>query len=148
MHSANIQLVLRSTLTKSLDLSNPKDVLDITIAQAFTNGNRFHDQRELAAATSEDIDLTTLEDALGDALAFTKVQAVLVRNLSEENEIEVGGAAATPFIDDPVVIKRNGTFLLYTGDATGYLVDANAKLLKVNNPGASSSKYQIVIVGA
>lgn len=148
MQQANIQLSVRSTLTKSLDLSNPKDLLDITIAQAFNNGTRFHDQRELPANTSEDIDLTLLEDALGDSLAFTKIQAVFVRNLSEENELNVGGAAATPFLNDPVVIRRNGIFLLYTGDATGYVVDANSKLLKVENNGASSTKYQIILVGA
>jgi hypothetical protein len=116
----------------------------------------FSDTRQLAASTSEDLDLAgSLAGPLGAAVVFATVKAILVKAAAgNTNNVVVGGASANQFVGpfgdaaDTIAVKPGGTLLL-TAPKTGWTVGAGtADLLKIGNSGAGSVvNYDIVILG-
>ena len=118
----------------------------------------WHDQRTLAASTSEDVDLSgVLTDSFGTVVALARVKAIIVSAATANGGlIQVGGASATQFINwvanasDVVQVRAGGFMLLVAPDATAYAVTAGTgDLLKVaNTDGVASGTYDIYIIGA
>ena len=153
--------------TGTSDLSTLTDVVNGTTlpSWAITSGTGanqadliFHDQRTLAASTSEELDLAgSLTDSFGTTLTFARIKAVVVyAATANAGLIQVGGAAANGFINwvasatDIIQVRAGGTFAIIAPDATAYAVTAGTgDLLKINNTdGAGAGVYDIYIIGA
>lgn len=162
--TGNLTVDLGTTYLNTLDLSSPTDVLAVNKQWALTNGVGddqadvvWHDQRTLAATTSESLDLYgSLTGPLGVTVNMVKVKALYIENLSTLYELKVGGAASEEWTSwvgasgDKVYIKPGGALLLVAPKAAGYSLGAagaNAQL-KIENTGAGECTYNIVVVGA
>ena len=120
----------------------------------------FSDTRTLAASASEDLDLigTTLLDAFGAVVTFTKIKALIVSAAAANtNNVLVGGVASglstilVPAATGIMTVRPGATFAVFAGqaDATGYGVTATtADLLHIaNSAGSTSVTFDIIIVG-
>ena len=118
----------------------------------------WHDQRTLAASTSEDLDLAgSLTDAFGATMTFARVKAIIVSAAAANGSlIQVGGASSNQFINwvanssDIIQVVPGGFMLLAAPDAVAYAVTASTgDLLKIaNTDGAAAGTYDIYIIGA
>lgn len=162
------QVVVKFDLqqTNVLDLATGTFPLAFTTAFTFTDGagansinQIWSDTRTLTASSTEDLDLsgTALQNAFGTNIAFARVKAIYVKAASgNTNNVLVGGAAAAQFanwtsaVNDVLVVRPGGAFLLVAPDATGYAVTATtADLLMIaNSAGSTSVTYDIAILGA
>jgi hypothetical protein len=157
---------ISGTLTGALDLNSPASQLDYDKVFNLATGTGagqadrvWHDQRTLAASTSEDLDLAgALEDALGSPFVLARVKGLLVFAAEANvNNVVVGAASATAWA---ALLGATGTLTVRPGalvaafagkaDATGYVcASGSTDLLKIANGGAGTSvTYDIVIVGA
>jgi len=152
--------------TGSADLTSPTEtVIDsanwpVWTVTDGTGANQmdiiWHDQRTLAATTSENLDLAgSLTDTYGTTLTFVKVKFIYVGAATANGGlIQVGGAASNAFVNwvanssDIIQVRAGGAFILYTPDATGYAVTAGTDdILKINNTDSAEATYDIVIGG-
>lgn len=116
------------------------------------------DTRTLTASSSEDLDLAgSLVDAIGQAVTFARVKAILIRPAAANtNNVIVGGASSNQFLTwvggatHTVTVRPGGLFALCAPDATAYAVTAGTgDLLKIANSSSGTSvTYDIVILGA
>jgi hypothetical protein len=151
--------------TSPLDLNTPSSPLDYAVNTVLASGvgadqadRIFHDQRTLAASTSENLDLAgVLVDAFGAVLTFARVKGIIVAPAAgNTNAVEVGGVAnglagwVGDATSDKVVVRKGGLFLLLAPDAVAYPVTAGtADLIKIANSGAGTPvTYDVVIIGA
>ena len=160
--NTTVKLSLQATLRKSLDLTTAQDPLNFTQTVTLTSGTgadqadqSWHDRRTLASAASEELDLSgALADAFGDTLALARVKALYVKNLSDDDTLLIGGAAAGAlglFSDttDRFQLRPGGIFLFTAPDAVGIPVGSNDKLkLEHSGDTTTSLDYEIVIIGA
>jgi hypothetical protein len=119
----------------------------------------FSDQRTIAPSGTDDLDLNgaTLLDPFGNALAFTKVKAVLVfAAAANTNNVIIGNAAATQFVGwfgaatHTISLPPGGFCLIGRTDATGWACAGGATdLLRLTNSAAGTSvTYDILVLGA
>ena len=169
---------MASSLSGSLSISGAIDYVGASVSSTLTdkiagvieswtiaNGTganqadiMWHDQRTLAASTSEDLDLSgVLTDSFGVSVALARVKAIIVSAASANGGlIQVGGASSNQFINwvanasDIIQIRAGGFMLLVAPDATAYAVTATTgDLLKIaNTDGAAAGTYDIYIIGA
>lgn len=162
--TSRVRVELAALLTGTHDFSPPSANLNKAKAWSFGNGTAagqadrvWSDRRTLAASASESLDLAgSLSDALGAAVTFAKVRALLIEaSTGNTNNVVVGGAASNAFVNwvsdatDKVVIKPGGLLLLVAPDTGGYGVTAaTGDLLQVANSGAGTGvTYDIAILG-
>jgi hypothetical protein len=117
----------------------------------------FQDQRTLAASATENLDLQTgaLLDIFGNAIALSKVKAIVVTALgTNTNNVLVGGAGSNAFTGpfgsttDVNTVVPGGTLVLVAPTAGGYTVDGTHKLLKIANSSSGTQViYNIIIFG-
>jgi hypothetical protein len=163
--TASAGMTMQVTLKKGDVQNTPVDSLQSgngafggfgwTLTQGSGSGKAslsWHRQSTLAPTITETWDLVTLTDAFGAAVAFTKVKWFLVRITVPVTGIYliVGAAAATiwsaPFGDPTdTVLVRDTLWMMNAID--GWTVSGANKFLKINNPGATTVVYDIVIVG-
>ncbi len=114
------------------------------------------DQRTLTASSTENLDLYgSLVSPLGTTLNFTKIKAIMVYAASTNiNNVLVGGGTAgmanwVGNINDIVVVRPGGFFMIAAPDATAYAVtDTTADILKIANSSSGTSVvYDIIIIG-
>lgn len=145
-----------------LDLGAQKATLpfpaEIVIGSGTGSGQSdlaYFDQRPLAGATTEDLDLRGgLTDAFGQVLNFIEVTAIYIKAGAANNgDLVVGGDGAAAFLGpfdnatDKVNIGPGQTFLV-TNTTTGWPTTAGtADLLQVQNEGAGAATYDICIIG-
>ncbi|MGL3208693.1 hypothetical protein [Bradyrhizobium sp. BR 1433] len=115
----------------------------------------FVDDRVLATATSENLDLSgVLVDAFGQTIAAANIKAIEISaDPANTTNLTVGGAAANtfvgPFADptDALVLKPGARAVLF--DPAGWTVTAaTGDLLKVANSAGASATYRIKLLGA
>lgn len=115
----------------------------------------FMDQRALASATSENIDLSgVLVDGFGQTINAAKVKAIEIENPeASTTNITVGGAASNtwtgPFADptDAIVLKPGDRFV--AASRTGWTVTASTgDILKIANGAGAGANYNIKIIAA
>jgi len=164
--ASKVNLGVSASLSSALDLVSPAARLSQRYTTELSDGTAagsadkvFSDTRTLGASATENLDLAgSLTDALGAALTFAKVKAIIVHaSAANTNNVILGGDATTTFFGifadetDAVVIRPGATFALFCGeaDAAGYAVTAaTADLLKVTNSGAGTGvTYDIIIIG-
>ncbi|KAF0129254.1 MAG: hypothetical protein FD152_2211 [Xanthobacteraceae bacterium] len=116
----------------------------------------FSDTRSIPASSNDDLDLTSLTDPLGAALAFAGVKAIYIEAAAANiNEVVVGGhdtaAFLGPFADasDKVKLKAGEVLLVTNRTAAGWAVTATtADILRIANGGSGSAVgYSIILVG-
>lgn len=164
-----ISLAFGWTFTNAQDLSTPRDsaALALTLADLAngTGANQvntlWHDQRTLATATAENIDMFDFgggtPSPLGTAIANASVKVLLIQNTHATDALTIGGEGSGAAWNSPfgasdtatVSLPAGGTLLLIAPTAAGFAVaDTTNHLLKINNPGANSVTYKIVALGA
>lgn len=116
----------------------------------------------IAAAASEDIDLSSAwVDAFGDAVAYLRIKALMVKNASvtanTDTELRIGASGGNEWIawcgavGDYVRVFHGGFFAIGSpGDADndGYVVGPGATdLLRINNAGADEAIAIVTVLG-
>lgn len=162
--TSQILISFTSALTSALDLVTASAPLSYKHTLSLTNGTGanqankvWSDQRTLAASATEDLDLAGgITDALGATITLTKIKAIAIHASSANtNSVLVGGATANQLanwvgnVNDVVVVKPGGTFVLTAPDANGIGVTADTgDLLKIaNSAGSTSVTYDIIVIG-
>ncbi len=151
-----------------LALSTLTDAAKLSYSQGLSDGvdqdeadTLWHDQRTLASAASEDLDLLALDSAaFGSAVAFgfAKVKALMLINLATVagEDLLVGGAGAggdawsAPLDGDPdakIVVPADSALLLVNRKNGWDVASGVSQMLRVANAGAGSIDYKIAIVG-
>lgn len=158
---ATVKVTLEATCRKSQSLGTAQDPLLLARSVPLTSGTgagqadrSFHGRRTLASEAGEDLDLSTLADAFGDAVAMARLRVLYVRNLSSTDGLLVGGAAAGAlglFADagDVLNLPAQGILLVTAPAAEGVVVGENAKL-RCQHAGQTGAdlEYEIVLLGA
>jgi hypothetical protein len=168
-------MAVTATLRGSIDLTQTggndyDDKLKATIAKtiSLTDGTAannadliFVDQRTVATATNDDIDLAgSLTDAFGVTITFAEIVAVLVINgpisgSANTTDLTIG-AGSNPFVGflggtAPTIgpIKPGGVFMIFAGDAAGVgtVTAGTGDILRIANSSGASATYQICIIG-
>jgi hypothetical protein len=148
--------------TGPLDLSTPIDELNLDRSIVFTNGTGanqanmiFHDQRTLADAANEVLDLYasgTLKDPLGTVLTMAKLKFLFIKNGSADANLLIGGAT-TPVglfnvATDVLKLPPGGQFEWTAPNAAGLDLSTNKNLkLAHDGTGSSTLTYDIIAIG-
>jgi len=144
-----------------------RDSNALALVMRFTDGTGkgqfdklFHDRRTVAAASNDDLDLTSgvLEDIFGGQFIVARIRAFAIQLLSTDPDAtaEVGGAAANPWAgwlkgsDDAVLIEPEGIVLFVAPSAAGYPVTADSSdILRIRAPDAVQGiQYDIAMLGS
>lgn len=160
--SGEIILTINAQQTGSADLGNPrmaldpiKEVLQLTSGTDAVNKANvlFSDSRNLAASTSEDLDLAgALTDAFGATITAAEVVAIFVKaHATNTNNVVVGGATQ-PFAGP---LGATGTYAIKPDEwyvavsRAGWAVGAGATddLKIANSAGGSAVDYDIIVIG-
>lgn len=118
----------------------------------------WHDQRTVAATTSDDLDLAgSLTNAFGETITFTAVKLIIVSIDSPDGtkSLRVGPQNGTnpwqgPFGGTTAAIYLTVyEWLALCNSFSGYgtITAGSADTLRIYNPGAGSVTYNIVILG-
>jgi hypothetical protein len=153
---------------EALDLSTVTDAARLEYAGSLVDGTAtdqadklWHDERTLAAGTSENLDLTSLASPLFGGtvtIAFAKVKVLLIVNTSTVagNVLLVGGAGAggngwgAPWdnnADAKAAVPGDAALLLVNKKSGWAVANGSADVLKIANSGTGSVTYRIAIVG-
>ncbi len=156
--TTQILVEIDAKLRSQLDLVNPaadlhkQKTINLADGDGLNQSDRiFSDKRTLDAGTNEELDLSNLTDALGNAVVLGHVKGLYVA--PEGGLCHVGGATSglTAWGDasDFSIVRDGGAMLLTAPDATGYAVTSGVDdKLKVANPGAAAITYEVIIIGA
>lgn len=161
---ANIQVDIGSNLSGTATVGTNNHQISRSISQAFSDGagmnqaeQVFAQTAQLAASAVDSIDLAGgVSNALGQALTFTKIKAIVVEAaVDNQGTISIGGnanALSSIFGDpaDTLVLKPGSAFVLTGPDAAGYAVTATtADVLDItNDDGVNTADYTITVIGA
>jgi hypothetical protein len=167
--AVDIKASLHWLFQESLDLATVTDTARLEYARSFVDGvaidqadKLWHDERTLASAASENLDLTGLTNSVFGStvtISFAQVKALLIVNLATtaNEDLAVGGAGAgangwhAPFkgnADAKVVVPAD-SMLLWVNKKHGWtVINGSSDVLKVANDGLASVTYRIVVVGA
>jgi len=110
----------------------------------------------ITASSSTSLDLTSLTDALGDAIVFAKVKAMAVfAHAANTNNVLVGNGTDPWYAwadagTDVITVVPGGLFMLVAPTAAGFAVTAStAMTLKLANSSSGTSVVlDIVLIGA
>lgn len=111
----------------------------------------------LLNSTSETWTLSALTDALGRAVVFARVRAILIipQSIVEGDDLTIGGAALHEWTalmgaaGATFPVKSLGAYFGIAMNTTGYIVGiGTSDQLKVNNLSTHSITYQIGLIGA
>jgi hypothetical protein len=160
--TSDIRISVVGELVGAGDLGNPSQkfsrLLTLTLATgtgASQADKVFSDQRTLTASATEDLDFAgSLTDALGAALTFAKIKAILVfAATTNTNNVVISRPAANGLVifeaaSDAIAVKPGGCFI-WACPGTGITVTAGTgDLLTFTNSAAGTSViYDIVVIG-
>lgn len=133
-------------------------VLSLTNGTGSGNANfAWADQLTINASSSTTLDLSSLTDRFGNAIAPTIVKLFAIRLTSSSDTaatISIGNAAATQWVsilegtNDLAKIRYQGFAIFACKDATGYAIGGSNKSLKIlNNSGTQSVVVDVLVVG-
>ena len=163
--TAQIKSSLHWLFQESLDLATVEDDAKLEYDKTLADGTAddqadkvWHDSRTLAAAASDDLDLTALTHTIFGStvtISFAKIKAVLIINTSTTtgDDLTVGGAAAQEWTawvaaaGDKVRVPADSC-LLISNKKTGWTVTNGASdTLRITNAGANPVTYKIAVLG-
>ncbi len=166
--TTTLDLNLTANLASTLDLGTSASNESKRVYKKLTDGTGidqsqivFSDNRTLANATSENLDLFDFVgalDSLGRTYAQLKIVAILIVNKSiiAGDNLKVGGegsAAAWNSLFDAsdtakAIVGPGGCLFAFNPSVAAFAVtDASNHLLKIDNPGANSINYDIMVIG-
>lgn len=164
---AEITAAIKAAQTGPNDFGGPAFNLDMGAVLATTLGVAagqadilFADQRTVASATNDDIDLAgALANAFGQTITAAELVAILIINAPISGAANTTnltiGAGSNPFIGflggtSPTIgpIRPGGFVLLGCGDAAGLgaVVAGTGDILRIANSSGAPASYQIAIV--
>lgn len=161
------------TITKSINVTNTiDDTIDIpsvntvsgsssfpSLTQTITDGTAagqankmYRSYRNVGASSSETLDLTSLTNFHGDAVAFTGIKSLTIAIISPDGtkKLTVGNAASNSFqgpLSSAATVDIYYDHEFKNWSAGGFTVDSTHKSLKVANAGASTVYYAILALG-
>lgn len=151
------------TMTRSMDLVAPQVDIVRKYQQDYGDGTGidqaqfiFSDTRPLAATTAENVDLSgALANPLGSTLVFSAVKELLIHAADTNvGNLKIGEGIANAFVGPfgagsvGIQVPPGGLLHLSNPSAAGWAVTGGSgDLLKVENLGAGSASYDIIIVG-
>lgn len=167
--TTSLTVALKADLRNPGTLTTPQDLVDLVKAIALPDGTgsgtarkSYHDQRTLAASSGEDLDFSgSLTDALGQAFALTKIQAlVCIAGAANPGNIlvAVGKAAAiNSFLtsaqvagaaDMGIAIQPGGILVLASGGAGYDVTAATADLFRWSSSASTGNHtLDIYVIG-
>ena len=154
--SGTIGLAISITGSKALDLStmtdpfrNPTQSVSIADGAGVNSAEaHYHDQISIPDGDDTTLDLETLTDPFGDALAFTKIKALLIQNLSEDATLIVGNPTANPVWltgTNVIPVPPGGRLYVECHTAAGITVDATHSDLKLTHDGTGTDAMLVNI---
>jgi hypothetical protein len=162
--SGRVQVWLDHDYQKDGTISTTRDQAQIRADQEYSDGTGtetavidrlWYSQRQLASATSEEIDLAGwITDAFGSTISFARVKALFIRNTSTSQTLTIGNATAPwagPFSPATATfsIPPSG-FAAWQAPLVGWPVTATTgDRLKIANDAGSGATctYDIWVVG-
>ncbi len=163
--TAQIKASLHWLFQESLDLATVEDDAKLEYDESLADGTAddqadkvWHDSRTLAAAASDDLDLTALVHTIFGStvtISFAKIKAILIVNTSTTtgDDLTVGGAASQEWTawvaaaGDKVRVPADSC-LLISNKKTGWTVtDGASDTLRITNAGANPVTYKIAVLG-
>lgn len=161
--TGSLKVTAIGTLLRDIDLGSTQYNLSYSKSYSITNGtssnqcnNVWTDTRTIAASGTDDIDLAGgIANAFGTTLTFTAIKGIVIEaDSANTNNVLVGGDAAalagwTSNVNDVVVVRPGGIFVLYDPGAAGYTVTGTtADVLQIANSSSGTSvTYNIIILG-
>ncbi len=161
LQSSQVGISLKHKNSQVADFRTPVDEVNLAISQIFAAGTASEkadlvfgpDQRTLAGGATESLDLIGggLVDAFGTALAFVKVRALVIQNLSATKILTIGNDA-NPLVflgagASTVILPPKGMLAL-VNPMTGWTVTAGTgDKIKIANDAGDPADYLIWIVG-
>lgn len=161
--TGEVSVKVQSKLSSSQDLSNAIATLTKTFSTPFTNGtganqasNVWSDRRSVLTATNEDLDLAggSLSNALGAALTFTEVKAIIIYALPANTgvlSITRPAANGLPFLlaaGDGFSLSPGSLFVYTNPSDAGIAVTAGTgDLINIANASGATQSYEIIIIG-
>ena len=157
-----LRVQLSTLLQDALDLSSPEDRLDWFEKWVIADGEGadqaeevWHDTRTVAGSATDSLDLAGggLLNALGQAVTFTRVKAIILKAAAANpNTLEVTqSASGIPFLKantDAILLGAGDLLVLTRRGATGIAVGAGATDdLAIVNPAAGSCTYTVILIG-
>jgi hypothetical protein len=162
-----ISAALKAAQAGSNDFGGPAFNLDMAAMLATTIGTAanqadilFADQRTVASASNDDIDLAgVLANAFGQTITAVELVALFIINgpisgSANTTNLTIGGGS-NPFIGflggtTPTIgpIRPGGFVMLACGDAAGLgtVVAGTGDILRIANSSGAAASYQIAIV--
>lgn len=166
--SAKITAAITAAQTGANDFGGPnfapevKAILTLADGTTASRADRlWADERTVASATNDDIDLTgVLLDAFGATLSQAELVAILIINApktgaANTTNLTIGGGTnpvvgflggTTPTIGP---IRPGGFVMLACPDAAGLgvVTAGTGDILRIANSSGAAAKYQIVVIG-
>jgi hypothetical protein len=111
----------------------------------------------IAASSSETLDLATLTDPIGDSIDFARIKAIIIlADVANTNDIVLGGGASNPFLGPlggttpTIATEPGGLTLLMNRTATAWAVNGStAHTIKLTNSSSGTGVTgQLIIIGA
>jgi hypothetical protein len=147
------------------DLTTISDVSKLAFKHSFVDGIAadeadvlWHDERTLAAAANDDLDLTALVRTIfGSVLTvtFAKIKALLVINTQAVagEDLRIGAAASNAWIGPfgasthTLDVPADSSVLLVNRKDGWSVGDGSSDVLRIANNGTGDITYRIVMVG-
>jgi len=157
--TSRVIVTLQSILANTVGLASASATLETGINTPLASGtganqaDRVYSENDKSIAAAYDLDLSGgLLDALGAAVVFAKVKAILVvADPANTGDILVGGDAAAflfgSVVGDIIKVKPGGILFLYAPQAAGYAVTAATGDILQFAPSAGTQVFDLVVLG-
>jgi hypothetical protein len=159
--TSKVLLSLSALLQNSAGLASAQANIDsvgvnVSLASGVgaTQADRVYSERDKSISVSTDIDLSgSLVDALGAAVVFARVRALLViADANNAGNVIVGGDANAVLLGfgaaaSTLAVRPGGILFLYAPDATGHVVTAGTGDILQFAPSAGTVVFSYAVLG-
>lgn len=151
--TARVDLKVAAPLTQDNPVGTiPADIDSLVSFSSSEITKRHYKRYTIAASSAQSLDLASaLEDGFGNALTFTKVKLMVVRNRS--TSASAAGSVERPSSNGVPLLSAAGTIALdplfvYVNKAGVTVTASTGDLISINNDDASASaEFDVLICG-
>ena len=152
--TARVDLKVAAPLTQDNPVGTiPADIDSLVSFSSSEITKRHYKRYTIAASSAQSLDLASaLEDGFGNALTFTKVKLMVVRNRS--TSASAAGSVERPSSNGVPLLSAAGTIALdplfvYVNKAGVTVTASTGDLISINNDDASASaEFDVLICGS
>ena len=154
--SANSQIRLNSRFEDPDNLGPGVQTVNTTYSVTLSDGTaagqadlQYANTETLAASAVFNVDLTTVENAFGDALAAAEVVQIVIASASTNTtDLTIGGSAADfAGLPDQTIAPGGGVCLWNTGaNGLGTVTDGSSDTIRITNGSGASATVDIYVV--